>query len=134
MSKIDEIKAKLAAARTASLVKQVEEKAPTVEKMDDVSVLRKRIYAIASIEENEDLRHAMDDLRLALLANPAACNLLLPEDVGQLVGYIRKTNFAWLQANVKPAKAKAAAAPSSKSKAKISEDEMADFFSSLDSL
>ena len=32
----------------------------------------------------------MDDLKVVLLKNPAACQLLLPEDIGEMVSCIKK--------------------------------------------
>ena len=32
----------------------------------------------------------MDDLKVVLLKNPAACQLLLPEDIGMMVSCIKK--------------------------------------------
>ncbi len=48
------------------------------------------IKQLSVTEEGEDLRNAMQDLKKALKANPAACAALLPEDIGQLVHHLKK--------------------------------------------
>ena len=37
-----------------------------------------------------DLKTEMDDLKVVLLKNPVACQLLLPEDIGMMVRHIKK--------------------------------------------
>jgi len=52
--------------------------------------LQSMIRQLSATEEGESLRHAMDDLKKALRANPAACASLLPEDIGQMVDALMK--------------------------------------------
>ena len=52
--------------------------------------LRAKIAQLSVTSEGEDLRFAMTDLKKALLANPVACSFLVPEDIGELVKYLRK--------------------------------------------
>ena len=81
------------------------------------SELSLRIKRLESILP-EDLPREMDSLRETLLANPTACLILLPEDIGQLVQHIIKVKEANMEftlaqeaAKKKPAaKAKATAA------------------------
>jgi len=51
------------------------------------SILQARIANLTNMLP-ADLPSEMDSLREALLANPTACLMLLPEDIGQLVKYI----------------------------------------------
>jgi len=48
------------------------------------------IAQLSVTEENESLRKAMDNLKGALKANPAACAALLPEDIGAMVSVLKK--------------------------------------------
>lgn len=47
---------------------------------------------IKSLEElsGDSLKEEMQELKKALLENPQACLLLLPEDIGLMVSYLRK--------------------------------------------
>jgi len=47
---------------------------------------------IAQLSElsGTDLKAEMDDLKMVLLKNPAACELLLPEDIGMAVAAIKR--------------------------------------------
>ena len=47
--------------------------------------LQRMIATLSTTEDNESLRTEMDDLKVALRANPAACASLLPEDIGAMV-------------------------------------------------
>lgn len=47
--------------------------------------LQNMISQLSVTEEGEELKNAMDDLKKALRANPAACASLLPEDIGSMV-------------------------------------------------
>lgn len=47
--------------------------------------LQGMIAQLSVTEEGENLRAAMDDLKRAIRANPAACASLLPEDIGKMV-------------------------------------------------
>ena len=51
--------------------------------------IKQRISELSDLGE-EDLTGAMADLKRALMENPAACSILLPEDVGQLVAALRR--------------------------------------------
>lgn len=51
--------------------------------------IKQRISELSDLGE-EDLTGAMADLKRALLENPAACSILLPEDAGQLVAALRR--------------------------------------------
>jgi len=52
-----------------------------------------------------DLKIEMQELKTAIKENPAACSLLLPEDIGQMVAALRRvTGFAIQQAISKPTK------------------------------
>lgn len=53
------------------------------------SNIQQRIKELNDLAE-EDLKDAMDDLKRALMDNPAACSLMLPEDVGQMVSALRR--------------------------------------------
>lgn len=52
--------------------------------------LQSMISQLNVTEEGENLRTAMDDLKRALRANPAACAALLPEDIGKMVDALMK--------------------------------------------
>jgi hypothetical protein len=56
----------------------------------DINELKAKIAQLATTSEEEDLRYAMTDLKKALLANPIACAFLMPEDIGEMVKYIRR--------------------------------------------
>lgn len=51
--------------------------------------IRLRIQALSDLSTT-DLKFEMDDLKQVLIKNPAACALLLPEDIGQAVAAIKK--------------------------------------------
>lgn len=52
-------------------------------------LIKERIQALGTVEGFE-LKTAMDGLRNLILANPSACALLLPEDVGEMVSALRR--------------------------------------------
>jgi hypothetical protein len=54
----------------------------------EVMEIRSRISQLNDLS-GTDLKHEMDDLKMVLLKNPAACELLLPEDIGEMVKAIR---------------------------------------------
>jgi len=57
-----------------------------------VAEIQAKIALLAQLP-TENLKEAMGELKLALRANPEACNLMLPEDIGALVaGLYRATN------------------------------------------
>jgi hypothetical protein len=52
--------------------------------------LQEKIKTLSTTSEGEDLRFAMRDLKKALLANPSACALLGPEDIGEMVKHLKR--------------------------------------------
>lgn len=50
--------------------------------------IQDKIAQLSVTEEGESLKGAMDDLKKALKANPAACAALLPQDIGEMVKYL----------------------------------------------
>ena len=59
----------------------------------DIAIKAKQIQKqIADLQAlgDEDLKGAMDDLKKALMQNPAACALMLPQDVGAMVTALRR--------------------------------------------
>lgn len=54
-----------------------------------VDQIREKISLLSSTTEGESLRYAMTDLKKALLANPTACAFLGPEDVGEMVKWLK---------------------------------------------
>ena len=61
-----------------------EQTAVTAQKIKDM------IDALSQTEDGEPLKNAMSKLKVALLENPTACALLLPEDIGEMVKYLMK--------------------------------------------
>ena len=53
------------------------------------SEIATRISLLESLSEN-DLKSEMDDLTVALIQNPEACMLLLPEEIGKTVIALRR--------------------------------------------
>ena len=51
--------------------------------------IQARIQQLSDLS-GTNLKNEMDDLKLCLLKNPAACELLLPEDIGLAVAAIKK--------------------------------------------
>jgi len=49
-----------------------------------------------------DLKEEMDDLRVVLLKNPAACSLLIPEDLGMAVASIKRMVTVAVEAKSTP--------------------------------
>lgn len=74
------------------------------------SDIQQRIAELAALGD-EDLKGAMDELKRALMDNPAACSLMLPEDIGQMVVALRRITGTALVTATKP-KSKAAKAKS----------------------
>jgi hypothetical protein len=69
--------------------------------------LRPRIDQLQDLQ-GDDLSEAMKELKKALMENPAATQLLLPEDIGKLVEALRRiTGEAITSAATKPKKEKA---------------------------
>lgn len=52
--------------------------------------LKEKISILSQTEDGEPLAKAMFELKKALKENPAACSLLLPEDIGQCVAALRR--------------------------------------------
>lgn len=69
------------------------------------SNIQQRIKELNDLAD-EDLKGAMDDLKRALMENPAACSLMLPEDIGQMVSALRKITGQAVVAASKPKKEK----------------------------
>lgn len=57
-----------------------------------------------------DLKEEMSDLQVVLLQNPAACSLLVPEDLGMAVAAIKRMVSVAVAAKEKPAAKKTKAA------------------------
>jgi hypothetical protein len=72
------------------------------EKASEIST---RIKMLCDMSD-ADLKTEMQSLKAAIMQNPAATSLLLPEDIGQMVAALRRiTGFAIQQATTKPKKA-----------------------------
>lgn len=56
----------------------------------DASHIKEMISLISTTTDGEPLRDHMDRLKKALKENPAACELLQPEDIGEMVRGIMK--------------------------------------------
>lgn len=68
------------------------------------SEISQRIKTL-EVMSGDDLKNEMVDLKKALLENPQACMLLLPEEIGSLVSSLRKiTGIAIATASAKPAR------------------------------
>ena len=61
-------------------------------------------HMISQLPQNPDLRLAMKELNQALLRNPAACALLLPEDIGAAVSQLYKLTGQEVAAAAEPKK------------------------------
>ena len=55
-----------------------------------IEEIKSMIEACGKTEDGESLKFSMDELKVALKANPAACAMLLPEDIGAMVVCLRK--------------------------------------------
>ena len=72
---------------------------------------------IKQLEElsGDDLKNEMMNLKKALLENPQACMLLLPDEIGAMVSSLRKiTGIAIATASAKTGKKKSESAPKAK--------------------
>jgi len=84
-------------------LKETEEKGNEVEILDleasavSAQSIKDMIDALSHTEDGEPLQHAMRDLKKALLANPTACAMLLPEDIGEMVRHLMKITGRDLQ-------------------------------------
>jgi len=66
--------------------------------------IREKITKLSQTADGEPLKDAMNNLKLALKSNPEACNLLLPEEIGEMVKHIYKvTNTAVITEKAKSA-------------------------------
>lgn len=79
-SRAVELSNRVVAAEKA--ISEIEESATTAE-------IKERIERLTTLEDF-DLKQAMDGLKALILANPSACSLLLPEDVGDMVVALRR--------------------------------------------
>ena len=78
---------------------------------DDLDLIKDRIERLQSVDGFE-LKTAMDGLKSLILANPAACAQLLPEDIGEMVTALRRmTGNKEAAAMAAPARRKAAKEP-----------------------
>lgn len=62
----------------------------TIENTLTIEEIRNKIAQLSTTDEGESLKKAMSDLKVALLKNPAACSLMLPEDIGECVKHLTK--------------------------------------------
>ena len=70
------------------------------------SEISQRIKQLESLS-GDDLKNEMINLKKALLENPQACMLLLPEEIGSMVSHLRKiTGIAIATASAKTSKKK----------------------------
>ena len=70
------------------------------------SEISQRIKTLEGMS-GDDLKNEMMDLKKALLENPQACMLLLPEEIGSMVSHLRKiTGIAIATASAKTSKKK----------------------------
>lgn len=65
---------------------------PVISLENTISVedLQSKIKLLSLTEDGESLKEAMRDLKKALLENPAACSLLLAEDIGECFKAIKR--------------------------------------------
>ena len=61
-------------------------KPPEAVSLEEIQAM---IANLAQVGES-DLRQEMGKLKVALLSNPAACNMLLPADIGEMVKHLMK--------------------------------------------
>ena len=70
------------------------------------SEISQRIKQLEDLS-GDDLKNEMMNLKKALLENPQACMLLLPEEIGSMVSHLRKiTGIAIATASAKTSKKK----------------------------
>jgi len=55
-----------------------------------IDQIRALIEKLETTEEGESLRNAMSELKVALKQNPAACSLMLEEDIGLCVKHLKR--------------------------------------------
>ena len=86
------------------------------------SEISQRIKQLESLS-GDDLKNEMINLKKALLENPQACMLLLPDEIGAMVSHLRKiTGIAIATASAKTKKAPG----EKKSSKKMTAQELAD--------
>lgn len=94
--------------------KQKEQAKPDAEVMMGITVedLQERIAHVfehAKIAEKHEIKEDMDGLKQAIHSNPSIVQHLLPQDIGKMVGTLRKIHSeARIEAAQSPAKKKAA--------------------------
>lgn len=69
------------------------------------SEIRQRINRLADFD-GESLKNEMQELKKALLENPAACALLLDEDIGKAVAALRRMTAGAIEASSSSSKKK----------------------------
>ena len=87
------------------------------------SEIAQRIKQLEDLS-GDDLKNEMMNLKKALLENPQACMLLLPDEIGSMVSSLRKiTGIAIATASSKTGKKKSESSPKAK---KMTAEELAD--------
>ncbi len=82
---------------------------PPTEAEEKCDELSRRIRALCTFEDIGSLKDEMKELQKALLENPAACSLLLEEDIGLAVQALQRTlSAAVIEANAPKAKGRKA--------------------------
>lgn len=87
--------------------------------------LQQRIQELNDLS-GDNLAKAMIDLKKALMANPDACKLMLPEEVGQMVAALRRITSQHAVAESLKPKGRGAAKPKA-----LTEEEMNAAFAEL---
>jgi len=68
--------------------------------LEQIASETKRKIALLTNFDGDSLKNEMIDLKRSLMESPAACSLLLPEDIGLMVAALRKiTGVAIASAN-----------------------------------
>ena len=86
----------------ANLVPKITIEEGAVDK-EGSELIQQRIYDLQKLD-GTDLKVAMGKLRLMLLDTPSACQLLLPEDAGQMVAALRRMTDNKMAATLTAAK------------------------------
>lgn len=99
------------AAIAAQTIKEtpLAQAAPKDETPHGVVDLRPKIAELADLS-GEDLTNAMKELKAALMHNPSAVSLMLPEDIGEMVAALRRITGQAITEATKPKKEKKAKA------------------------
>lgn len=88
--------------------------------VEDLQERIKHAFEHAKTAEKHDIKADMDDLKRAIHSNPSIVQHLLPEDIGKMVGMLRKIHSdARKEAAQSPAKKKAAKATEAKEAKKL---------------